>query len=119
MSVRPLNLNRALNSQLFRESDSSIPFLELPRTGDLTKYQAEQEKTRAEQERQPASNSIASSNCFFSAFGARDLAMVYTLTNEPDLAFQDRAIWRGESQSTHFLLFGWRGHHQPCPALCR
>jgi serine/threonine protein kinase len=56
------------------------PFLELLRTGDLTKWNAEQEKARAELERQPASkrgkddpwDSISHSDLFWSALDARD-----------------------------------------------
>jgi tetratricopeptide (TPR) repeat protein len=55
--------------QLGRIGDSDLEFL---RTGNLTKYRAEQEKHRAEEERLESSNSHGRSNFFWSALTARD-----------------------------------------------
>jgi serine/threonine protein kinase len=91
----------------FREAEQfgviDRPFLELLRTGDLTKYNAEREETRAEQERQPASkqgkdesaaywDSYAHSYHFWSALDARDwTGASRILAKNPD-----EDLWGGE-----------------------
>jgi serine/threonine protein kinase/Flp pilus assembly protein TadD len=102
----------------FREAEQFAwvidpPFLELLRTGDLTKWNAEQEKTRAEQERQPASkrgkdewaafwDSLGHSYLFFSALDARDwTGASRILAKNPD-----EDLWLGD----------WE--HVPIPRAC-
>jgi serine/threonine protein kinase/Flp pilus assembly protein TadD len=84
-----LSLGRIREAEQFGSIGRS--FLELLRTGDLTKYRAEQEKTRAEQEQQPVWNTFASSNLFFSALEARDWAAASRILAKNS----DEDLWGG------------------------
>ncbi|MBV8484361.1 MAG: protein kinase, partial [Verrucomicrobia bacterium] len=92
-----------LGLRRFREAEQFAwvldrPFLELIQTGDLTKYNAEQEKARAELEQQPASkrgkddpwDSIRHSDLFWSALDARD----WTGASRILVKNPDEDLWR-------------------------
>ena len=94
-----LNLRHFREAEQFEFIDRS--FLELIRTGDLTKYNAEQEKTRAEQERQldskrgkddPAAgwDFVDRSNLFWSALDVRD----WTCASRILAKNPDEDLWR-------------------------